>query len=306
MAISTGASTVVGYINEVTYGTVPATPSLKAVPFSSFSVSVEKDELTDSRIDGTRQVKNLRYGNKNVSGELSGDFSAVDYDDLIASAMLNTWTANAITIGSTKVSQTFEESQLDIVKYRKTTGCVMNTMSIDAPIDGNATITFGFNGKDSSYTLGSTTAGTSLDSNGYTPAAHNVPFTHVNGTMTDELGSLIGVVQGISLELDNGYDGTYVWSKAEANSQTYKKANVTGTLTAYYVDEVLINKFLNETTSQLTFSLTDGTHVYTFVMGKIKYTGAESAVDSDGVRTITLPFRALDAGADTTLKITRT
>lgn len=306
MTLSTGARSVVGYVAEVTYGTVPVTPALKAVPFSSFGITVAKDELVDNRIDGSRDVKDLRYGNKNVTGEMSGDFSAQDYDDFIASAMLNTWTANAITIGSTVKSMVIEESQLDIVKYRKTTGAVVTTMSIEAPIDGNATVTFGFNAKDNGYTLGGSTAGTSLDASGYTAAVHNIPFTHVNGTMVDDAGSLIGVVQGISLELDNGYESTFVWSKAEAEYQTHQKANVTGTITAYYVDEILINKFLNETESSLTFSLTDGTHVYTFIMDRIKYTGEESKIDGDGVRTISLPFRALKDNTNTTLKITRT
>ena len=310
MANAKGVKTSVGYVDEATgYGVTPTTPSLLQVPFSSVTFGTSPEELVDSRIDGSRELNDIEQGNKTSSIELSGEFSPGDYDEFIENAMLNTFSTGVVTVGETLRSFTMEESQLDITTFRKMSGVVINSMSVDASIDGYSTISFSGNGKEDSFTLGGSTAGTSLDADGYTAAAFNAPFTHVGGVVTEGGGDLSATVQGVSLEVSNGYTPSFGYGSDFAALQDYTKVSVTGTLNVRYYDSVMINKFLSGAESSITFTLSNGdpavsgTVTYSFIMDKIKYTGADTSVSDDSVRTIALPFTAL-ANANTPLKIT--
>jgi hypothetical protein len=304
MAGATGANTEIGYIAEVVYGNIPVTPQLTSLPVASSTFTLAKDEIVDARLDGNRNVKDITFGNKQVSGDAAADFSAGDYDPFIESFMFNAFATNVAIIGTTLKSFTMEEAQLDIGYFRKMTGMVCNTMAVDAPIDGNATISFGFIGKDLGYDLGPSTPTDSLDGDAYTPATFSTPFRHVAGTILDNAGSIVGTVQAVSLAGDNAIDSQFVWGTDVLADVNAKKVQITGSLTIYYIDETLVNKFIQGTASALQFSLTDGTNIYTFELPKIYYTGSDMSVTNDGIRTITMPFRGVTDG-ETSLKISK-
>ena len=95
----------------------------------------------------------------------------------------------------------------------------------------------------------------------------------------------------------------------QAAQMQFGNATVEGTLTAYYEDAALINKFLNETESVLSVTVDDptGTNGYTFYMPRIKYNGANVPVANMQSRLIELPFVALkDDTAGYSLRLTRT
>ena len=80
-------------------------------------------------------------------------------------------------------------------------------------------------------------------------------------------------------------------------------------MTVYYEDAVLINKFLNETETELSITVDDPTGVndYTFYMPRVKYNGATVPVANMQSRFIEIPFVALkDASAGYSLRLTRT
>jgi hypothetical protein len=86
-------------------------------------------------------------------------------------------------------------------------------------------------------------------------------------------------------------------------------ATVEGTMTVYYEDETLINKFLNETESELTVTVDDptGANGYTFYFPPVKYNGASVPLANPQSRFIELPFVALkDSSAGYNLRLTRT
>jgi len=94
----------------------------------------------------------------------------------------------------------------------------------------------------------------------------------------------------------------------KAAQMQYGLATVEGTMTVYYEDATLINKFLNETESSLQITVDDptGTNGYTFYMPRIKYNGAAVPVANMQSRFIELPFVALkDSSTGTSLRLTR-
>ena len=87
----------------------------------------------------------------------------------------------------------------------------------------------------------------------------------------------------------------------------FGRGRVTGTVTAYFEDATLLNKFINETESSIQFTL-DGSTDYTFDFPKVKYAGGDIPLDNEQSRLITLPFVALyeaDNDFGTSLKVTK-
>jgi hypothetical protein len=85
-------------------------------------------------------------------------------------------------------------------------------------------------------------------------------------------------------------------------------ATIEGTITAYFEDAALINRFLDETETALQIAVDDptGASDYTWLFPRVKINGADVPVDNPTSRIITMPFVALyDATEGTNLKLTR-
>ena len=52
-------------------------------------------------------------------------------------------------------------------------------------------------------------------------------------------------------------------------------------------------KFLNETESNLEFTLSDGTNAYTFSLPRVKYNSGQPDVSGEGEVTVSMGFQAL-------------
>ena len=109
--------------------------------------------------------------------------------------------------------------------------------------------------------------------------------------------------------MTNSLAPTFVVGADNAQSLEFGRAVVEGTMTVYYEDQTLINKFLNETESSIEVSIDDptGANPYTFLFPRVKYNGASVPLQNPQSRLITLPFVALyDTVENTNLKMTRT
>ena len=80
-------------------------------------------------------------------------------------------------------------------------------------------------------------------------------------------------------------------------------------MTVYYENETLINKYLNESESELQVEVDDptGSNPYTFYFPRVKYNGADVPLANPQSRIITLPFVSLYDGTEASnLTLTRT
>jgi len=121
--------------------------------------------------------------------------------------------------------------------------------------------------------------------------------------------SSVAIVTSLDFTLDNALAPTFVIGDDATPQLEYGMATVEGTFTAYFEDAALINRFIDETESELIVSVNDptGANQYTFGFPKIKINGADVPVDgATGSRMITLPFVALyDATEATNFYINR-
>lgn len=291
MAQANGSRSQIAYIAETVWGTTPSpAPAMVELPYVSFGINLTKTVHEDDSIQADRMLRHSVHGNKAVSGPLTVNYSATDFDPLFESVFNNTWSTNVLKTGSTQKSFTIEQGSTDIGQYSVYTGCVVNSVAINVPVSGLATATFNIVGK------GASISGTPLDAT-VTDATASQPFFHAGGTFK-EGGTTVALITALALTIDNGLATNYGLGSDDAHGLTVGMSKVTGTVSAYFEDASLVTKFIAGTPSSLEFTLTDGTHSHTFKMSNVKYNGATKTVNGQGPILITLPFAALYDGTD--------
>ena len=303
MAFAQGSRSSLAYIAETAFGTTPASPTFAKLPFNTHSIDLTKDRVEGNEIQSDRMTRVDRHGNKQAGGSVEVDLRKADFDEFIESAFFSSFSTDVIKVGTTPKYFTIEDAAEDISQFRKFTGMAVSGMSVSIAPNQMVSTTFDMVGKD--MTQAATTAST-----GGTPtaASSNQPFDSYSGTISDG-GSSISIVTSIDFSIQNSLAPTFVVGSDAAQSLEYGRAVVEGTMTVYYEDATLINKFLNETESTIEVSVDDPTaaNSYTFLFPRVKYNGASVPVQNPQSRLITMPFVGLyDATEGTNIKLTRT
>lgn len=212
----------------------------------------------------------------------------------------------ALKVGVTPKSFSIEDAALDIAQFRLFTGMTVDTLAISIKPNTMIGATFSMVGKDM------TMAGTSLDPT-KDPASVNQPFDSYSGALS--LGNAaaamtaLAIITGIDFSISNAVTPTYVVGSASTPQLEFGMATIEGTITAYFEDASLINRFINETTSAFAVTVNDpsGASNYTFHFPRVKINGASVPVEGmTGSRIITLPFVALyDTAENSSIEIIR-
>lgn len=302
MPFSQGSRSSLSYIKESVFGLTPV-GNFKNLPFTSHSLDLTKDRVAGNDLQADRMPRVDRHGNRQAGGDVVVDLRDSDYDDLLESAMLNSWATDTLKVGVSPVFFSIEDYASDIDQARLFTGCSVSTMAVSLAPNQMVTTTFGIVGKDMSINTTEVTQD---------PASNAAPFDSYSGDLS--IGNVGGatasaIVTGLDFTLNNSFSPTFVVGSDSTPSLEYGRAEVEGTITAYYEDTALLNRFLNEVESELEVSVNDptGSNAYTFLFPRIKINGAAVPVSGPESRVITLPFVALyDPTEGTNLKITRT
>jgi hypothetical protein len=225
-----------------------------------------------------------------VAGDIPVELSHNAFDDLIESAMFNEWTSsNTITVGTTMKSFALQKAFTDITQYHFFPGCVVNTWSLSAQPNSIITSTFNIIGETMN------TSGSTSFLNTATDKATNAPFDSFSGYLK-EGGSDIAIVTGIDFSISNALTPLQVFGLNTAAGIVEGRATMTGTVTAFFANSTLVDKFINETESSLEFQLSDAATVpntLTFAFPRIKYSGGDLSINGEGPITIAMPFTAL-------------
>ena len=301
MAFAQGSRSSLSFIVESTFGTTPA-GNFTNLPFSTHSLNLTKDRVAGNDIQADRMPRVDRHGNRQVAGDIVVDLRDGDYDAFLESALLNTWSTDVLKVGTTPKFFSVEDYAADIDQARVFTGLSVSSLAISLAPNQMVTTTFGMVGKDM------TISGTEKTQDAASGAA---PFDAYSGDISIGnvgAGSAVAIVTGLDFTLTNSFAPTFVIGDDSAPSLEYGRAEVEGTLTAYFEDASLINRFLNETETEIEVSVDDptGGNAYTFLFPKVKINSADVGVDGPTSRMISLSFVALyDATEGTNLKITR-
>ena len=301
MAFAQGSRSSLSYITETTFGTTPA-GNFQNLPFSTHSLNLTKDRVAGNDIQADRMPRVDRHGNRQVGGDIVVDLRDGDYDAFLEAAMLNAWDTNVLKVGTTPKFFSIEDYASDVDQARLFTGCTVSSLAVSLAPNQMVTTTFSIVGKD--MTISSTQKTQDV-------ASGAAPFDAYSGDLS--IGNVggatpVAIVTGLDFTLNNSYAPTFVIGDDSAPSLEYGRAEVEGTLTAYFEDASLLNRFLNETETEIEVSVNDptGANAYTFLFPRVKINSADVGVDGPTSRIINLSFVALyDATEGTNLKITR-
>ena len=277
-------------------GSLPANPEFKPIRFVSEGLSPDISQIESNEINQARQRAPSRGGTYSVQGEIAAEVSFGSFDDLIEGAMQGTWTANELIIGSTERSFAILERHSDIGVDYIYYGCRVATMNISAPLGDKAGITFGMIGTEAAeYTV---PAGAT-----FAAATTTDMMVTTNGSFTED-GDPISYATEWNVTLDNGMEAAFALFQRSAYCISNGIASVSGTMSAYLVDDVLWGKVLNETATSHTIVLEEGTDTYTIELPNVRYTQGQKQVSGPGA---IIPQYTVSAGYDgtTTMRITR-
>jgi hypothetical protein len=301
MAFAQGSRSSLSFIVESTFGTTPA-GNFTNLPFSTHSLNLTKDRVAGNDIQADRMPRVDRHGNRQVAGDIAVDLRDADYDAFLESAMLNTWAINVLKVGTTPKFFSVEDYAADIDQSRVFTGCSVSSMAISLAPNQMVTTTFSMVGKDMVISGTEKTQDAASGAAPFDAYSGDIAIGNVGGS------SAVAIVTSLDFTLNNSYAPTFVIGDDSAPSLEYGRAEVEGTLTAYFEDASLINRFLNETETEIEVSVDDptGGNSYTFLFPKVKINSADVGVDGPTSRMISMSFVALyDATEGTNLKITR-
>lgn len=291
------------YAVEDSWAELPSSYTVYNLRVTGFGVQLEKDSFQSEEIRSDRQISDLRHGMFSVSGDIPVELSYGAFDDLIAAAMFNDWESDdTIQTGTTQKSLRLQRAFTDVGEYHEFLGCIPSSWSISMEPNAIVTSTFSFMGKEME------TSQTLSDAE---DKATNAPFDSFSGYIReggDSSSDEIAVVTGLEFTLENNLEAMQVIGNNKPVGLSEGRVNITGTVTAYFAGSTLLDKFLNETESVLQFQLEDDDgNTLEFYMPRIKYSGGEVEVGSEGPVTLSMPFQALydTSGGVNTLQISR-
>lgn len=301
MPQASGSRHSLAYVPEVTYGVTPATPAFKAFRHNSTSLNLGKNTFQSQELRADRQIADFRHGTRTSSGSVVGELSYGTYDDLLEAALGGTWTGDVLKAGVIRRSFTLERRFNDINKFLRYTGQEVDTLNIAMTTGAIVGVTFGFMGQgmneDSAIIVGAT----------YPAATTSSPMDALTGSLEED-GVPNAVITEVNLSLNNGMAPRFVIGSAESLQPSIGRSNVTGTMSAYFEDYLMYQKFIDETESSMLFTAQAGAGgaSYEFLLPRIKYTGGDIPVSGEGPVSISMPFQALlDPVSGTNIQITR-
>ena len=298
MAFAQGSRSSLSYIAESTFGTTPA-GNFQNLPFTSHSLNMTKDRVEGTDIQADRMSRVDRHGNRQVSGDITGDLREGDFDELLESAMLSSWSSDVLKVGTVPKYFSIEDYAADIDQARLFTGCSVNSLAVSLAPNQMVTGTFGIVGKNMTMSASEKTQDA---------PSTNAPFDAYSGTLQIG-GSNSAIVTAMDFTLTNSFAPTFVVGDDSAPALEVGNAVVEGSISAYFEDASLINRFVNETETPLKVTVGDnaGTpNTMEFFFPRCKINSADVGVDGPTSRIITMSFVALrDATENTNLRITR-
>lgn len=301
MAFAQGSRSRLAFGVESTFGS--AASSYTNLPFNTHSLNLAKERVSGNEIQPDRMPRVDRHGNRSVGGDITVDLRNSDYDALIESAMLSSFSTGEIKVGTTPKYFTIEDYAGDIDQARLFTGCSVSTMNVSLAPNQMVAATFGIVGKDMSISATEKTvaaAGVSEPFDAYSGALKVADVDGIGGA------SALSVVTSVDFTVTNSFAPTFVVGSDSAPCLEFGRAEIEGTITAYFEDASLVNRFLNETESAIEVSVADpSANTMTFLFPRVKFNAADVPVDGPTSRVISLPFVALyDDTELTNLKIT--
>jgi len=299
MSRAKGYNSQLAMAYEQAYGQTPASPAGYNMPFNQSKIAIAQNLIESTTIRGRRDKEQPAIGNVDVSGSL-----VVPLDQIGTGYWLRSMFGSPVTTGSgdpythvfkvtdSQPSLVLEQQYPDIPAYEMFNGCKVNKFSFVYGGDNELTATLELLG--AKRTVGATP---------FTTVLSELPllkFSNFQGTL-EEGGEQLAIVTEAGLNLDFGLDGnTYTIGGNGCRTDLPEGAlQISGSITAFFADTVLLNKAISNTKSSLKFKFTSGAHSLAFFLEEVVFQQTSPGIENEKGITVKLPFQAFyDSGAD--------
>lgn len=187
-------------------------------------------------------------------------------------------------------------------RYQLYTGCEFNTAEITLGLGTIITTSFGVIGS------GHTSSASAPASSTFGNATTTKPFVSYDGSIR-EAGGVSTIMSGLTISLDNGLEPKFhLGSSTTAGQAGRGRTNITGSVTAYFDDDTMLNKFLNETESSIQSTVIDAAgNTFVIFLPRVVYNAGQPDVGGEANTTLSLDFQALydDTTSDATMIIAK-
>lgn len=293
-------------VEEVTAGTTPNNPALDVVRITGTTLGLDKDSLQSEEIRNDRQIADFRLGANRVNGDINFELSYGSFDQLLEAVLLSAdWAVGVPAVGTDQIKSGTERRSFTMIRhfadipdkpYLIYRGVELSQMTLNIAANAMVTGTFTVFGQSQEVAADLTGLGTPT----FNPATTTSPVDTFTGTL-NEGGSPIAVITEMQLTLANGIEPRFVVGSKNSIRPSVARSNLTGSITAYFENSVMLEKFVNETESDITFSMPDAAgNDITFKIPRVKYTGGRPDVQGEGPVTLSMPFQALLKASDAT------
>lgn len=298
MAQATGSRGQLAFVEEVTFGTTPNTPTMKGIPFTSESLMTEINTFQSEEIRADRMVQKVLAGNRRPGGDINFELQPEGLTTLFKHAL-----GGVVTTGSgpythtidggasLPVGLTIEKGFTDIAQYFIYTGCRINSLSMTVPQEGLITGTFGVLAKDEAIDTSPLDAAVDYPTDD--------PFVSYQCALYEaadvgSIGAALGVVTEFTFTVENNLkDDQFVIGSASRYNLPEGRRIITGSMTLFFENATYYNKFISNTQAAIKLVVTSGTQSVTIWFPQIQYKGGSPTpqIADDGPITIQMPFQ---------------
>lgn len=292
------------WVNDAGAGTDTATVDVEGTDFAgsvvgdTFTTVADTGTVTLEYLDSRMGYARFRYDPDSPANaaattyELFNTTDTVEIDGDTFQIDLFTDGAEDATVkaGSTRKSFSIlrEFSDFGSKGFLLFSGCEVATWNITAAANGIAKSTFGLFGRD--MTGPSDAAPTNTD---YAPAHDYKPFDTFKGDMQID-GATVSTVTDYNLTINNNHAAKFAVGQDASQDPSVGESDVEGTLTMYFENATLYEKFVNDSAFSAKLTLQDLQERQLIIdLPNCRIgSGTQPDVSADGPITITINFTA--------------
>lgn len=278
-----GASSRLHAIPETVWGTTPATPQMRVVPFISESMNSAIGIIENNSIRADRRYDTPGQGNVKPAGDVRVVWGANSHAWLLYRAIGGTM----FTTGAGPFTHTFQESASpdlpsftlekgfdDIARYFQYPGSRINTLSFELRPEANIEGSIGIIAKNE------VAAATALDTTPTNQAY--IPLDNFSGTFLQGSVALANLTE-LTLNLTNNVTGTSVLFSQFYGAVLAARLRISGTFSIFFTNVTQYNIYRNFTETDFVIRMQDlAGNFFEFQMSNVRYGGATPQIGGEG------------------------
>lgn len=280
--MATGARHAMYICEEREYGVLPENPVFMPLPHVATDIGLKKALMLSQEARADRQLVGMNLGVNTVSGSLSSEIRFGAFDTLLEGVFDGAWVNGYLRPGVVRRSYSILRHFEDLSEGKKfilIKGIEFKGLKIKINAKKLVAATFQMIGQSLVLIEDVPEGSTFLD------VQENEQMDGFSGYVK-EGGEAIGVVSELEFSLDKKMNPRFVICDKNTIKPGLHGSSCKGSMTAFFEDSVLLEKFINEQASSLETQIGSSSESYTFGFQTIRYSGGK--VDASGAGDIPL------------------